>query len=845
MTVLSVVAEILLVGHSLIGPDLPPLLEAAFRASGSTVQVQAQIINGAPLKYQWENSANAEGVDARATLAAGKTDVLVLTEAIPLAGQIEWNDSAAQTALFAGLAWEKNPETRVYIYETWHSLASGPGVTIKDDPGAGVLWRARLTADLPLWESLAAQANAARPEGSAPIRLIPAGQAMALAADAIDAGNIPEVTKIRDLFDDDIHPNGKGRYLVAMVHLAAITGKSPEGLPAKLTRQWQNRDAILTDAQARALQSIAWQAVQAQTAREAAASPFSPPPPAPVAAPPAPEPVAQPVATDAAIATLTNVTNRNLGLGLTGVNDWSVQQPFLDVMKTARPWTGHLAGQWGGWDHDKLAAAGHLDSNGWLKSFPAGVTGVSTLILTDLPDDAGGVAGRYLLRHKGAGDLKVEGRAQNVQRGPAGLTFDYTPGEGAVILTLSALDPADPLRDITVVREDHLAAFDAGEMFNPNWLARIKGVKLIRFMDWMMTNDSPVAQIADSPKPADYTWARVGVPMETMIALANELHADPWFNMPHLASDDLVRLYAKGVRDTLAPDLHAYVEYSNETWNGQFAQARWAEDQARNRWSQDGAGPQFAARRAAEVMDLWHATYGAAAKARLIRVIATQTGIPGMETALLDAPLVVAEGRNPPAQSFDAYAVAGYFSSLLGSEEKSALVREWLAASMEATGTAADDLGLTGPTRDTYFKTHRYDLAIANAAKELSDGRLSGQPENALADVLNRIMPYQADVAKKHNLALVMYEGGSHVTATGPLVDDAELAAFFEALNYSPEMGALYDQLLIGWARVSDAPFNAFVDVYRPTKWGSWGALRHLGDDNPRWQALAKGCETC
>jgi hypothetical protein len=58
-------------------------------------------------------------------------------------------------------------------------------------------------------------------------------------------------------------------------------------------------------------------------------------------------------------------------------------------------------------------------------------------------------------------------------------------------------------------------------------------------------------------------------------------------------------------------------------------------------------------------------------------------------------------------------------------------------------------------------------------------------------------------------------------------------------------MGALYAELLAGWQLISDQPFNAFVDVYHPVKWGSWGALRHLGDNNPRWDALAKGCITC
>ncbi len=124
-----------------------------------------------------------------------------------------------------------------------------------------------------------------------------------------------------------------------------------------------------------------------------------------------------------------------------------------------------------------------------------------------------------------------------------------------------------------------LDAFAKGAIFNPDWLTRIRGAKQLRFMDWMATNDSTLALLADRPKPDDYTWARQGVPVEIMVALANELKADPWFTLPHLSEDALVRFYAQTAFDALDPALKAWVEYSNEVWNWQFAQARWAEEQ--------------------------------------------------------------------------------------------------------------------------------------------------------------------------------------------------------------------------------------------------------------------------
>lgn len=536
---------------------------------------------------------------------------------------------------------------------------------------------------------------------------------------------------------------------------------------------------------------------------------------------------------------LTPIRNPDLAFGLNGVADWSVQQPFLDVMKTARPWVGHLPGQWGGWEHDDLAAGGWLDENGWLRGMPPELTGVSTMILTDLPADAGAVAGRYRLTHSGKGDLQVLGRATAVRRTSGGLSFDFTPGEGGVILMIARTDPADPVRNISVVREDRVAALAAGELFNPDWLARLRGARLLRFMDWMATNDSTLAHFEDRPKPEDFTWARNGVPMEVMIALANELQADPWFTLPHPADDALARGYAEMVRDGLAPGLTAHVEFSNEIWNRQFAQARWAEEQGQARWGRPDTWVEFAALRAAEVMDIWAQAF-AGQPDRLVRVIGVQTGWLGLEDLILNGPDLAAEGIDLSGR-FDAYAVAGYFGGNLASESKMPLVKAWLAESRAAAESAAG----AGSGRDAYIARHRLDLAVARAAQELRDGSLSGNPEDSLNRLLGEVLPHHAAAARARGLDLVMYEGGSHVVGQGMLVGDAELTDFLIHLNYSPEMGSLYRDLLAGWAGLADAPFNAFVDVSHPSQWGSWGALRHLTDDNPRWQALATGCPGC
>ena len=52
-----------------------------------------------------------------------------------------------------------------------------------------------------------------------------------------------------------------------------------------------------------------------------------------------------------AATTATNAIGNNnptLSFGLTGVSDWGTSSPFIDIIKSARPWIGHEDGKWGG-----------------------------------------------------------------------------------------------------------------------------------------------------------------------------------------------------------------------------------------------------------------------------------------------------------------------------------------------------------------------------------------------------------------------------------------------------------------------------------------------------------------
>ena len=189
MSLLGIAASVVMVGHSLFGTDGPDMLQAALRAGTGEGTVRAQIINGAPLKYNWDRSDTAEGIDARLILPEGGTTHLILTEAIPLANHIKWSDSDVYAQAFAGLAASANPDVHIYVQETWHSLQSGTGVAVDHDAKADIPWRTRLDQDLQVWEGLVKQVAAATRSDRATVGLIPAGQAMARLYDEIAAGD--------------------------------------------------------------------------------------------------------------------------------------------------------------------------------------------------------------------------------------------------------------------------------------------------------------------------------------------------------------------------------------------------------------------------------------------------------------------------------------------------------------------------------------------------------------------------------------------------------------------------------------------------------------------------------
>src|SRR5258706_9202861 len=291
-----------------------------------------------------------------------------------------------------------------------------------------------------------------------------------------------------------------------------------------------------------------------------------------------------------------------LGTNLSALRDWSQEWAFVDAFHASRPWISG-GGLNGTWDDGRALAT---DANGWIASLQSNQV-ARTLLFWDL----GGTypSGTYVVLYDGQGTLAYQGAATLVSGAPGRDVLQVNAAAGGIVLNITATNAANPLRNIRFLMPggictgnpygyaaDATACAGAGAfqsfeansatiVFHPKFLASIRSYRVLRFMDWGDTNDSTQSAWANRPKPSDARWSvGKGAPVEVMVDLANRLGVSPWFTLPHLADNDYLTQYARLVGQTLRTDLKAYVEYSNEAWDGQFGQAAYASGKAQSLW---------------------------------------------------------------------------------------------------------------------------------------------------------------------------------------------------------------------------------------------------------------------
>jgi hypothetical protein len=462
-----------------------------------------------------------------------------------------------------------------------------------------------------------------------------------------------------------------------------------------------------------------------------------------------------------------------LGVNLAAVNDWSREWPFVDVFKSSRPWF--------------TTGDGKVEYDDHGNPLPKPGRPAQTLMVRELDGHYPG--GAYVATYEGAGKVEMSrwdvGRV--VKSAPGRVEVEVKPGDGGLQLEITEADPKDPVRNVHVWMP---GKEKADSPFHPLFRERLKPFGVLRFMDWQRTNNSTTAKWSPRPTPDDARYSTdAGVPLEVMIDLANACKADPWFCMPHLADDEYVREFARVVKGRLDPGLKVYVEYSNEVWNGQFAQTRWAQEQGRKLKLGDPEGLRFYARRSVEAFKIWEEVFGGTD--RLVRVLGGQFANPWVSEQVLS--------WEDAGKHADALAVAPYFGNRFGDPK------------------TADDVA---------------KLTVDRLLDELND-EVKGPSRET--------MQKQAETAAKYHVALIAYEGGQHLAGFAGAENNEALTNLFLAANRHPRMYDLYREHLKNWSASGGGLYVAYSNVARPGKWGCWGALEYQdqpAEAAPKYRAL-------
>ncbi len=247
------------IGNSLtdtINNSLQPLAASA----GKTLVFHRFTIPGAPTDWLWNHPGSGFG-DNRYVEAFQVLAPIDHITTQPFAGH---SRSVANEAEFSGKffaeARKSSPEVQPWLYVQWpepdfqdawsqgrFDKPEGMEITPATTYGAAIENHLRYheTVRAKIMETW---------EGK-PVRIIPAGKALAILHEKVAAGQVPGMDDFfKEIYADGIHMTKKGRYLVSLVFYGCLFNEDPTGKVSAL-------DSDLTEEQAALFQKIAWEAV--------------------------------------------------------------------------------------------------------------------------------------------------------------------------------------------------------------------------------------------------------------------------------------------------------------------------------------------------------------------------------------------------------------------------------------------------------------------------------------------------------------------------------------------------------------------------------------------------------
>ena len=190
---------------------------------------------------------------------------------------------------------------------------------------------------------------------------------------------------------------------------------------------------------------------------------------------------------------------------------------------------------------------GYLDSNGELiNPLPLSVSHLNRIFYAGSSADGDGfdrVGQRWVLKWDGtARNVSIEGAAAPTRTGNR-LEWTWVSHANNMWVSFSGMLRHDPPHNIRLCELRHEPRLEAGQVFDPDWVARVRdGSGIIRFMDWQSTNSNRgILKFSDIPRAEYFSYGgdtgtahtSGGVPLALMVTLAKQVQSHLWVCIPY------------------------------------------------------------------------------------------------------------------------------------------------------------------------------------------------------------------------------------------------------------------------------------------------------------------------
>ncbi len=521
-----------------------------------------------------------------------------------------------------------------------------------------------------------------------------------------------------------------------------------------------------------------------------------------------------------------------LGYNTSGLHHLSSSNPFIDIFKISRGWITSCEYNWQAnraldpgctkqnsfntKESDKVT----VDANGWPKRLPSrGERPIFTSInaIWDLPSDF--PVGRHFVTYSGDADIAVLGDVEIISQKPGRIEFNLRSPSRNLRLHITRINPRNYIRNIKVIPKKYERIYTK-QTFNPDYLRAIRPFNAIRFMPWQNTKDTELANWNDraTPRTAFYNH-NAGMPVETMVDLANAANASPWFSMPHKATDRFMRNFAYTVKQRLKRNQKVYVEYSNEVWNTMYPATHYAAQMGLKLWPRGKLkiknpytrqlflALNYNAKRSKEMCRIFKQNLGN----RAVCVVSAYGSAPQMGEELMTCPLAGGDCY----KSFDAYAVAPYFGDYIARIENRNLVRKWSRQGRKGLNSLYREILYGGLAKDNYK---------------------GGAIENAIQDRVKK----NVELARKYGVKLLAYEGGQHLLRVDRphVIHDPKIFSLFAKANRDPRMAKAYSKYLHAWHRAGGDMLMHFNGIAEINDRNYFPMLEKAGKRTPKYNAM-------